>query len=263
MKTPLTLFSCLSTLFFLAGDLPAQAYLIASADSSGAAAIDSAGWSRITPDGRYVAFESKAGNLASGGSGSHFNVYVKDLTTGSLELVSVSTSGVRGNGDSRCPAISPDGNFVAFFSNADNLVPGDTNFDGDVFVRDRSSGTCERVSVGNGQSGCSGWWGEPAISDDGNFVTFCTGAAMDPLALDPNSEIDVYRRDRASGSTALVSWTDDFSRARGRSVLPSMSADGGTVAYNHHSVGDVIVHRSGPPTNELIASNGVAAYHTP
>src|SRR5262245_65822933 len=78
---------------------------------------------------------------------------------GFTELDSVSSTGVQGNQDSELPSVSADGRFVAFVSLSDNLVPGDTNGAADVFVRDRLTGTTERVSVSstgaqaNGNSG--------------------------------------------------------------------------------------------------------------
>ena len=72
------------------------------------------------------------------------------LAAGVTERVSLGPGGVQGDGASCSPSISADGRFVAFLSDATNLVPGDTNGAGDVFVRDRQTGTTERVSVGPG-----------------------------------------------------------------------------------------------------------------
>ena len=78
------------------------------------------------------------------------DVFVRDRQTGTTRRVSVGSGGVQGNGLSFGPAISADGRFVAFESDATNLVPGDTNDASDIFVRDRQTGTTRRVSVSSG-----------------------------------------------------------------------------------------------------------------
>ena len=100
------------------------------------------------------------------------NSFVRDRKTGTTTLVSMSSSGVRGNDDSIYPTVSTDGRFVAFFSFATNLVAGDTNGQTDAFVRDRKLGTTTRASVG--QFGLQGNEDTfvPEISADGRFVAF-------------------------------------------------------------------------------------------
>ena len=104
----------------------------------------------ISGDGRYVAFESYASNLASRDVDSVCDVFVKDLQTGAVERVSVATGGAQATGGSYgafYPAISPDGRFVAFSSDATNLVADDTDGKDNVFLRDRQAGTTELVSL--------------------------------------------------------------------------------------------------------------------
>ncbi len=158
----------------------------------------------ISADGRFVAFESNATNLVPGDSGMWSDVFVRDRESGTTERVSVGPNGVEGDGESAGPSISADGRFVAFYSFATNLVPGDTNGTWDVFVRDRQNGTTERVSVdtngnqGNGQSTVA------SISADGRFVAFSSYAAnLVPCCGNGSSE--VFLRDRLSGTTQLIS----------------------------------------------------------
>ena len=81
---------------------------------------------KISPSGRYVAFDSRASNLVPGDTNDGYDVFVLDRQEGRTERVSVSSSGFQGNGWSYFPRISADGRFVAFLSRASNLVQGDT-----------------------------------------------------------------------------------------------------------------------------------------
>ncbi len=167
--------------------------------------------------------------------------------SGIFELISVSSTGVQGDNDSGTSgftspsndraSITPDARFVAFMSFADNLVPGDTNQFADVFVRDRLTGTTERVSVsskseeGNGHSGlilASG----ATISDDGRFVAFASEAS-NFVKGDANGNADVFVRDRLTGTTELVSRGLDGLPATGDT--PVISGDGQIVAFRSSS----------------------------
>src|SRR6059058_659740 len=156
---------------------------------------------------------------------------------GFTELVSVSSAGVQGNQDSELPAVSGDGRFVAFVSLADNLVPGDTNGAVDVFVRDRLTGTTERVSVsstgvqGNAGSGLLNGMGGPSISADGRYVAF-DSQASNFVKGDTNNAIDVFVRDRTTGTTERVSVSSVGMQGNGDSTHPSISADGSRVAFD-------------------------------
>lgn len=102
----------------------------------------------ISPDGRYVAFESPATNLVPGDTNGAEDVFVRDLRTGTTVRASLASDGTQPNGDSEIGKLSANGRFVAFRSYASNLVPNDTNGRWDVFVRDLVAGTTVRVSVG-------------------------------------------------------------------------------------------------------------------
>src|SRR5690554_197008 len=101
----------------------------------------------LSADGRYVAFSSHATNFVPDDSNRRSDVFVHDRDTGTTTRVSVASDGTEGDDDSRTPAISADGRYVAFTSSAANLVPDDTNGATDVFVHDRDTGTTTRVSV--------------------------------------------------------------------------------------------------------------------
>src|SRR5258705_3527398 len=99
----------------------------------------------MTPDGRFVAFESLDDHLVPGDTNGMMDAFVRDRTNGTTELVSISTSGAQGNDWTTRSTISADGRYVAFASWADNLVSGDTNGLEDIFLRDRVSGTTTRL----------------------------------------------------------------------------------------------------------------------
>ena len=139
-----------------------------SVSSDGAQGNQQSSQPAISPGGRFVAFSSQATKLVPGDTNRWDDVFVHDRRTGTTERVSVSSGGAQGNKGSGSPTISPGGRFVAFSSAATNLVPGDTNGLIDVFVRDRRTGTTERVSVGSGGTqGDHGGGGPAAISSDG------------------------------------------------------------------------------------------------
>ncbi len=96
--------------------------------------------SAVSSDGRYALFESSASDLVPGDTNNASDGFVRDLVSGTTLLVSVSTSGGVGNGESRNPAMTPDGRYVAFVSAASNLVSGDANGIADVFVHDLRDG---------------------------------------------------------------------------------------------------------------------------
>jgi tricorn protease-like protein len=118
--------------------------------------------------------------------------------------VSVSSTGIEANAYSSWVAISPHGRYVAFTSDASNLVPGDTNQQSDVFVRDRRTGTTSRVSVSSREVQAS-WPSEvPSISARGRYVSFVS-YATDLVPGDTNEATDVFVRDRWKGTTRRVS----------------------------------------------------------
>jgi Tol biopolymer transport system component len=156
---------------------------------------------------------------------------VPALTT----LVSVASDGTQGNEVSEFLAISGNGRFVAFTSNATNLVPGDTNSRDDVFVHDLQTGETTRVSVASDGTESSEGGALPAISGDGRFVGF-VAADSNLVPGDTNSVVDVFVHDRESGETTRVSVASDGTQGsasvdHGQSGEPTISADGRFVAF--------------------------------
>ena len=166
-----------------------------SVGGGGLQALDESGEAAISSEGRFVAFRSAAPNLVPGDSGVWWDVFVRDRDAATTERVSVSTFGAQGTDDSGGPSISADGRFVAFWSEAFDLVTGDWNARRDVFVRDRVAGTTEMVSLSSlGEAG-NAHSGEPAISEGGRFVAF-TSSASSLVPHDAGSVDDIFVRDR-------------------------------------------------------------------
>ena len=187
----------------------------------------------ISPDGRFVAFTSKATNLAPGDTNGSSGVFVHDRQTGITERVSVGAGGAQANADSDHAAMSADGRYIAFVSNASNLVPGDTNAAPDIFVRDRQAGTTERANVNSsgGQTTVGYLIGNPSISADGRFVAFSSDAG-NLVSNDTNGAADMFVRDRLTGQTLLASVGSGGMPANDSSTGGSLSADGRYLAFD-------------------------------
>ena len=123
---------------------------------------------------------------------------------GSTTRMSVAGGGAQADGRSFVPAISSDGRFATFYSDASNLVAGDANRARDVFVRDRQTGETTRVSVDSAGAEANDDSFEPAVSADGRFVAF-SSSATNLVAGDSNDANDVFVRDRQANTTTRVS----------------------------------------------------------
>ena len=185
----------------------------------------------VTADGRFVLFSSSAGNLVLGDTNEASDVFVRDRQMGTTQRVSVGQGGKQGNKDSNDSAISEDGRFVAFQSEAANLLPGDTNKGADMFVRDRQMGTTERVSVSSsGVGGNNDCW-DCSISADGRLVAF-TSAATNLVKGDTSSQRnDVFVYDRETKTIERISVSPNGKEGNNSSGSPSLSADGRYVAF--------------------------------
>lgn len=191
----------------------------------------------ISGDGRYVVFSSRAKNLSSAAKSGKHQIYVKDMKTGAVTLVSRGdgAEGSAADGNSYDPSISADGRYVAFASWAENLSPEDTAFN-DVFVRDLLAGTTTLVSRSAGAGGGAGDAEStaPAISADGRHVAFVS-QANNLVADDAKTpQTDIFVRDLDTGVTELVSRASGVTGAAGAdySFEPSISADGRFVAFS-------------------------------
>jgi Tol biopolymer transport system component len=184
----------------------------------------------ISDDGRFVAFQSESGNLVAGDTNQRRDVFVWDRVLEKTELVSVAADGGPSLGDwegSYNPAISGNGRFVAFLSQALNLAPRSPGWAPQLYVRDLETKKTERVSVGPDGEPADGFSHEPAISDDGHLVVFHSESGN----LVPEQYAGIFIRDRHNRQTEFVapgeSWRGGAAISRdGRFLAFASSADG-------------------------------------
>jgi len=189
----------------------------------------------ISADGRFVAFVSSATNLVAGDTNTFLDVFVHDRSGDTTERVSVDSSGVEGNADSSAldrPTISADGRYVAFASQATNLVASDTNSSVDVFLHDRQSDTTERVNLDSGGLEGDDYGAYPSISADGRLVAFAS-PATNLVPGDTNGSVDIFVRDRQTATTerASVNWAGVEGNALS-SPFPAISGNGRYVVFH-------------------------------
>src|SRR5581483_2363924 len=193
------------------------------------------------------------------------DIYLRDLTTGEMTLISVGAQG-KGNRSSYCPSISDDGRFIAYQSDATNLVPDDTNGVGDIFVYDRTARTTVRVSVDNNGRQGLGYSSDAKISGNGRFVAITTFSALVPE--DTNGVEDIYVYDLLSKRTERVSVRSDGAQGNKRSYDARISRDGRYISFDSdasnlvegdtNGVTDIFVHDrvTGKTTRLSVGADG-------
>ena len=185
----------------------------------------------ISGNGRYVVFKTRATNLVSGDTNNVEDIFVRDRDfdgngvfdepgSGSVSTtrVSVSSSGAQALGGAKGrPAISDDGRYVAFGSQASNLVLGDTNARSDIFVHDQQTGATVRVSVSSSGAEASGNFNpesiNPAISGNGRYVAF-ESFATNLVSGDTNDFTDIFVHDRDSDGDGIFDEPGSVSTTR-------------------------------------------------
>jgi hypothetical protein len=241
----------------------------------------------ISTDGRFVSFQSTADNLVAGDANGVSDVFVVDRDVGNdgtfdepgdmaIERVSLDSNGAEGEGDSLNSALSGDGRFVIFDSDACNLIPGNCNSSGDtngatdVFLHDRDTHTTRLVSISS--AGVQGDLAsfDPKISANGRVIAF-TSAATNLIAADTNNHNDVFAHDLVTGQTSAVTISPRGTLIVTHSGVGSLSADGRFVTFSSDHSGfitgdtnvivDVFVHdRVALTTSRVsVASTGAEA----
>ena len=221
-------------------DIAASTTRLVSVGSDGAAANGESRESTMTPDGRYAAFVSDASNLVLGDTNRIADVFVMDMQSNRMTLVSdgaMSSSRAFGGGGSRSPDITADGRYVVFYSSATNLVPG-VGSAGDIYVRDLAAGITHWASAGaRAELAAASWMGNPTnavmshpmISGDGHYVVFCVSPASGSIM----SAGLILRYNMETGLTEVVH-TNAFvvaATASDEMRCLDMTPDGETIAY--------------------------------
>jgi Tol biopolymer transport system component len=266
-------------LFAAARKLPSYSLLLA--DRPGVTTVvsvapdgtsgDSFSWDpSISADGRYVVFCSLATDLVPGDTNKKEDIFVRDRQMGQTIRISISADGTQANGNSEWPALSTDGRYVAFNTQANNLVPNDTNGKDDILVYDRQTGETARVSVASDGAQGDGASTYPAISADGRYVAF-SSLATNLVLEDSNQRPDVFVHDRQTEQTERVSIASDGTQGNQDSYWPALSADGRYVAFHSTASNlvaddtndseDVFVHdrQTGQTERVSISSDGTEA----
>jgi hypothetical protein len=211
-------------------DLQLGTTVLVSTTAGGVQGNGGSGGPVVSADGRFVAFESGATNLiATADTNGFTDVYVKDMQTGAVARASLSTAGAEPTGESFTYSISGDGRYVVFDSEANNLVPNDTNGAGDVFVRDMQANTTIGVSI----SGNSGGF-DASISLDGQFVVFTSGST-NLVPNDTNGKADVFVYSMQTGQIVRASVSSSGVEGNNSSSDPSISGDGHYVTFSSAS----------------------------
>jgi len=166
--------------------------------------------------------------------GSHGLSGTQNLATdasNTIERISIASDGTQGNYFSHNPSISSDGRYIAFASNANNLVDNDTNEHYDVFVHDRQTDTTERVHLNSDGTQGNNDSQQTSISSDGRYIIF-TSYASNLIDNDTNGIADVFVHDRQTGTTERINLASDGIQANGYSSSPSISNDSHYITFS-------------------------------
>ncbi len=203
----------------------------ASVDTAGGPLNAQAGTSSLSVDGRFVTFSSSANDVVAGDANGLNDVFVRDRVRGVTSRVSVDQNGGDADGVSYESQISSDGRYIAFTSNATDIVAGDANGLGDIFLRELATGLTRRVSVDNAGGDTNGESTSPSVSADGRYVSFWS-TATDVVPGDTNGLPDIFVRDLVTTTTARVTLDPTGgSLDAGAGTRSSISGNGRLVAF--------------------------------
>ena len=231
--------------------VPSMRFERVSVDSRGQQPVDGASVApALSADGRFVAFASTASLDASVPAHTIVpNIYLRDRARGTTSRVSVTTTGDEPNGASYQPAISADGRYVVFVTEATNLIrTPDRNHASDVVLRDTVRNVTELISLGATGKAANGASSHPAISGDGRYVVFQSDASdlvcaarCSPGDRDLNLVADIFVRDRALGVTRRIS--RDHAGWAEPSIGPAIDATGSVIAFSSRHPMDALDDR--------------------
>ncbi len=185
----------------------------------------------ISGNGRVIAFQSDASNLVPGDTNRRRDIFTYDRLTNAIRRVSVGADGRQADGDSRNASIAFDGRYLAFESQAGNLVPGDDNGFTDIYIFDQVTGNVLRASVSSAGQGANGASFSPVISGDGRLVVFIS-EADNLVAGDSNGVADIFVYHRVLQQTERVSVSSSGFQAEHPAAGPDISHTGRNVTFS-------------------------------
>lgn len=214
-------------------DIASGQITLVSSNASGQAANADCLDMEFSPDGHKMVFESDATNLVAGVTNGKRHVYMKDLDTGVVTLISSNTAGAAGNQNSGDPMFSPDGTKVVFSSISSNFAAGDNNLSSggrDIFIKDLATGVTSLVSSdANGNIG-NGNGDDPSWSFDGKSVIFWSSAS-NLVPGGTNGVEQVYIKNIQTGAVRLVSVDNAGDQSNGYNNDPSFTPDNKMITY--------------------------------
>ena len=212
---------------------PAGGVQLVSAAADGTQAKGNSYDPVFSPDGTRIAFYSSASNLVAGDTNNDYDVFIKNLQSQNVQLLSEGMGGTPANGNSYHPTFSPDGSKVAFESSATNLVPDDLTGSNDIFVEDPTTRAIQLVSTAADGTRANNNSANPVFSPDGTKVAFVSHAT-NLVPGDTNGFVDVFVKDLKTGAIQRVSTAADGTQENGNAddtSKPVFSPDGTKIAF--------------------------------
>ncbi len=188
----------------------------------------------ISKNGRFAVYTSAASNLVGDDANGKYDVFLYDRVLATTTLVSRGTSGAPSNGNSLNPSLSSNGRYITYFSNATDLVAGDTMGQNDIFVYDARKGTTAKASPGMGAAEADGNSAEPVVSNNGRWVAF-DSIATNLVPNDTNGKSDTFLYDRKRGAMGRMSALPGGTQGNDGSYYCSMSANGKVLVFSSHA----------------------------
>lgn len=218
--------------------------------------------------GRYVVFSSEADNLISGDSNGFSDIFLFDRFNNKILKISFGAGKTQANGNSFNPSLSKNGRYIAYESDADNIVASDTNLVRDIFVYDIQGQSTLRVSLSTGKTQANSTSQNAMISGDGLFVVFESDAS-NLVGSDNNTASDIFLHNLSSSTTTRVSVKSNGNQATGESRNSKISENGQFIVFQSdafdlinsdtNSVADIFLHDTNTSATIRVSISSAAA----
>lgn len=233
-----------------------QTYLVSSS-ASGVVGNAKSWYGSISPDGKWVVFESQASNLVENDTNNSTDIFLKNIQTGEIQRISTNASSEQANFHSGDASFSADGRYVIFTSGASNLVEGDTNGRADIFIKDLLTGGIQLVSTNSLGQLANGSSSIASISDNGRYVVFIS-EANNLVDGDLNYNSDVFVKDLQTGEVKIASVEHIAVQGGTDTVNSSVSYTLGAHIENLNLIGSLAIDGSGNELNNTLVGNAAA-----